>query len=66
MSAAKRNGAPVPGSRKARQHAAAVLAVLAGEKTTTQASAMMKVSLPRSYQLETRALEGTSTPSTRT
>ena len=58
MSAAKRNGAPVPGSRKARQHAAAVLAVFAGEKTTAQASAMMQVSLPRYYQLESRALEG--------
>ena len=58
MSAAKRKGAPVPGSRKARQHAAAVLAVLAGEKTTAQASAMMGVSLPRYYQLESRALEG--------
>jgi hypothetical protein len=55
---AKRNGSPVAGSRQARQHAAAVLAVLAGEKTTAQASAMMKVSLPRYYQLESRALEG--------
>lgn len=58
MSPPKKNGTPVPGSRKARQHAAAVLAVLAGEKTTAQASAMMKVSLPRYYQLESRALEG--------
>lgn len=58
MSAAKKAASPVPGSRRARQLAAAVLAVLAGEKTTAQASAMMKISLPRYYQLETRALEG--------
>ncbi|MHC4931801.1 MAG: hypothetical protein ACYTGV_06385 [Planctomycetota bacterium] len=58
MSAAKKGASPIPGSRKARQLAAAVLSVLAGEKTTSQASAMMKISLPRYYQLETRALEG--------
>jgi hypothetical protein len=54
----RKAAAPIEGSRKARQHTAAILSVLAGEKTTAEASGMMKVSLPRYYQLETRALSG--------
>jgi hypothetical protein len=58
MSGTKKKPSAIEGSRKARQQAAAILAVLGGDKTTAQASAMMKVSLPRYYQLEFRALAG--------
>lgn len=58
MSGKKNSPTPLPGSRKARQYAAAILSVLAGESSTAQASGMMKVSLPRYYQLENRALLG--------
>ena len=54
MSGKKRTASPLPGSRQARQYAAAILSVLAGEKTTAEASGMMKVSLPRYYQLESK------------
>jgi hypothetical protein len=45
-------------SAAARKLAAAILEVLAGSRTPTQAAAALTVSLPRYYQLEQRALEG--------
>jgi hypothetical protein len=46
------------GSPEARKAAAAVLEVLAGGSTPTDAAGALGVSLPRYYLLETRALEG--------
>ena len=46
------------GSRPARQVAAAVLEVLAGVIRPAEAAEALKVSLPRYYTLERRALEG--------
>jgi len=43
-------------SREARQLAALILEVLAGTRTPTQAATALNVSVPRYYQLETRAL----------
>ncbi len=45
-------------SREARQIAAALLEVLAGARTPTDAASALGVSLPRYYALEARALEG--------
>lgn len=45
-------------SREARRLAAAILEVLAGTRTPTQAATAIEVSLPRYYQLESRALRG--------
>ena len=45
-------------SRDARRLAAALLEVLAGARTPTQAAAALGVSLPRYYHLEARALRG--------
>src|SRR5262245_50163616 len=45
-------------SREARRMAAVLLEVLAGVRTPLQASELLQVSLPRYYQLETRALAG--------
>jgi hypothetical protein len=45
-------------SRDARRMAAVLLEVLAGVRTPLQASEVLEVSLPRYYQLETRALAG--------
>lgn len=42
----------------ARRLAAAVLEVLAGERTPTEAAGAIGVSVPRYYQIETRALRG--------
>ena len=53
-----RPASPIAGSEKARRYAAAILGVLSGERTTAEGSAMMEVTLPRYYALETRALEG--------
>jgi len=60
------NGRPAPGpvatdprpdaSREAKRLAAAILEVLAGLRTPAQAAALVRVSLPRYYQLETRAV----------
>ena len=50
--------AALGGSEKARRYAAAILSVLSGHCTTTEGSAMMGVTVPRYYALETRALEG--------
>jgi len=46
------------GSRDARRTAAALLEVLAGERTCAQAAEALGVSLSRYYTLEGRALEG--------
>jgi hypothetical protein len=46
------------GSPEARKMAAAILEVLAGNLTPSDAAAAMSVSPPRYYLLETRALEG--------
>ena len=46
------------GSGEANRQAVVILEVLAGVKTPTQAAADLGISLPRYYQLETRALEG--------
>src|SRR5262245_6007099 len=43
-------------SRQAKQVAAAILEVLAGARTPLQAAEALTVSLPRYYQLESRAL----------
>jgi hypothetical protein len=45
-------------SATARQQAAAILEVLAGVRTPTQAAEFLGVSLPRYYILETRAVQG--------
>jgi hypothetical protein len=42
----------------AKRMAAAILEVLAGARTPTEAATALAVSLPRYYQLESRALEG--------
>ena len=43
-------------SREAKKLAAAILEVLAGGRTPTQAAEALSVSLPRYYQLEVRGL----------
>jgi hypothetical protein len=45
-------------SREAKQRAAAILEVLAGSRTPTEAAQALAVSLPRYYFLEARALQG--------
>jgi hypothetical protein len=45
-------------SRDARWVAAAVLEVLAGARTPAEAASALALSLPRYYQIETRALHG--------
>jgi len=45
-------------SRDAKQIAAAVLEVLAGVRTPADAAASLAISLPRYYQLESRAFQG--------
>jgi hypothetical protein len=45
-------------SREAQRFAAAILEVLAGVRTPTEAAAAMSVSVPRYYLWEQRALEG--------
>lgn len=45
-------------SREAKRLAATILEVLAGMRTPTQAAQVLNASLPRYYQLETRALAG--------
>ena len=44
--------------RDARRVAAAILEVLAGARTPTEAAAALTVSVPRYYQLESQALRG--------
>jgi hypothetical protein len=51
----------VPGqqaSREARRLAAAILEVLAGARTPTEAASALSLSLPRYYQVEQQALRG--------
>lgn len=45
-------------SREAQRQAAVILEVLAGARTPAQAATALGVSLPRYYQVETRALRG--------
>ena len=45
-------------SQQARRIAAMVLEVLAGGRTPTEAAQALELSVPRYYQLETRALRG--------
>jgi hypothetical protein len=45
-------------SAQARKQAAAILEVLAGERTPMQAAEALAVSLPRYYVLETQAVQG--------
>jgi hypothetical protein len=45
-------------SRAARQWAAAILEVLAGARTPAEAATALSVSVPRYYQVESRALQG--------
>jgi hypothetical protein len=45
-------------SREAQRAAAAILEVLAGGRTPTQAAEALSVSVPRYYQLEARAMRG--------
>jgi hypothetical protein len=51
------HGVP-PGSDPANRLAAAILEVLAGIRTPSDAAQVLEVSLPRYYQLETRAVAG--------
>ena len=46
------------GSAEAKRQAAVILEVLSGLRRTEEASAAMKIALPRYYLLETRALQG--------
>lgn len=46
------------GTPDARQRAAAILEVLAGTRTTTDAARLFGVTLPRYYAIEARAVEG--------
>jgi hypothetical protein len=59
---ARRSGAAgrstTPASREAKQRAAAILEVLAGARTPTQAAQALGVSLARYYLLEDKALAG--------
>jgi hypothetical protein len=45
-------------SRETRRLAAAILEVLAGARTPTEAATALGLSVPRYYQVESRALEG--------
>ena len=53
-----RRGGPPQGTTEAKQRAAAILEVLAGARTPTEAASVLGVALPRYYQLEIRALQG--------
>ena len=61
-----RSTCPLPGGagwgeevgREARRQAAAILEVLAGVRTPTEAAQALAMSLPRYYQVESRALRG--------
>lgn len=46
------------GSREAKRIAACILEVLGGARTPTDASKVLAITVPRYYQLETRALNG--------
>ena len=55
---ARTGTATLPGSKRAKQIAVAVLEALAGEVGTAEAAARLQISLSRYYQLEARALAG--------
>jgi len=55
---AARKRPPEPGSPAGRKTAAAILEVLGGERSPTEAAEALGVSLPRYYAIETRALAG--------
>jgi len=55
---AARKRPPEPGTPAGRKTAAAILEVLGGERSPTEAAAALGVSLPRYYAIETRALAG--------
>ena len=56
--AAKKSHSLQGGSSEANRLAVVILEVLAGERTPADAASATGMSLPRYYQLETRALEG--------
>jgi hypothetical protein len=56
--AAARRGPPEPGSAAGRKTATAILEVLGGERSPTEAAEALGVSLPRYYAIEARALAG--------
>lgn len=56
--AVKRSSPPVLILSEAQRVAAAILEVLAGVRAPSAAAELLSISLPRYYQLETRALEG--------
>lgn len=56
--AAKRISQPAKTPSEAQRLAATILEVLAGMRSPPDASQALSISLPRYYQLETRALEG--------
>lgn len=58
LPATKRTVSPAATPSEAQRVAATILEVLAGVHTPTQAAESLSISLPRYYQLETRALEG--------
>jgi hypothetical protein len=58
MARRKGNGAPLNGSKRAKQIAVAVLEALSGELSTTEAASQLGISMSRYYQLEARALKG--------
>lgn len=67
MSSAKKSSAKKPppcgpktlkGSREAKRLATVILEVLSGLVSTTEASELLEIALPRYYLLETRALQG--------
>jgi len=51
----------VTGSREARRQVSVILEVLAGERTTTEATQALEISLPRYYHLESRFIQGAIT-----
>lgn len=58
MSLAKKSHPVQGGTAEANRLAIAILEVLAGLRTPAEAAQALAVSLPRYYQLETRALDG--------
>ncbi len=56
--ARKAHATMLTGSPESKQQAAVILEVLSGTSTTVDASHALAISLPRYYQLESRALQG--------
>ncbi len=57
-SSSRKSGATQSGSKEANRLVVAILEVLAGVRSPTEAAEALKISLQRYYILETRALEG--------